>query len=126
LGCSTRTQKLQIEASWTLEYLFRMMIEITTEDSWQPIETAPKDGSQVVVYGKHAQWSSADGAIVTIGHYFAGLDCWMTDSGVMYDATHWMPLPESPENLPAKQQPNRQAKKINKRTPLKKFRSIRE
>ena len=88
-----------------------MMTEMTTEDSWQPIETAPRDGTQVIVYGKHAQHPQcADGAIVTIGHYLQGLDCWVTAYGVIYDAVYWMPLPAPP----TKERPKRKTEKNNK------------
>ena len=72
-----------------------MMTQKPEEDSWRLIETAPRDGTKIILYGKQAQsLSSTDGLLVTFGHYLIGLDCWITEGGVIYDATHWMPLPE--------------------------------
>ena len=57
---------------------------------WQPIETAPKDGSRVlVVSGEEyhvASWHGDNGY---------GLE-WFNDE-IMVPATHWMPLPSPPE-----------------------------
>ena len=101
------------------------MIENTKDDSWQPIETAPRDGTKIIVYGKHAQTQEDDqggqgGLIVTIGHYLGGLDCWVTSGGVMYDATQWLPLPE-----PQKQAPKRKTEGKTKSAILKKIEGMR-
>jgi len=80
-------------------------------DAWQPIETAPKDGTDVML---------TDGEHVTVGHWiyepggtteyrdadgrwigqddrdeFAGWIDWM--GGI--DATHWMPLPAASRRI---------------------------
>lgn len=61
--------------------------------SWQPIETAPKDGTEVIVFTPH------DGVISS--SYKHG--CWqkiciVNGRGVgRNDPTHWMPLPVAPE-----------------------------
>jgi hypothetical protein len=72
--------------------------------TWQPIETAPKDGTSVLVYGiwegeLNAQDDECD---VWKAHFF--WDQWCVDGGEYYsqhvvDPTHWMPLPEPPKNL---------------------------
>lgn len=58
---------------------------------WRPIETAPKDGTEIVVYAPY------DGVVSS--SYKHG--CWqklMTVSGARHEnaPTHWMPLPEPP------------------------------
>lgn len=61
--------------------------------AWQPIETAPKDGTNCLVYRKYPTGYE----IMTVAHYFAGKDNWEQDVG-LYDIvpSHWMPLPEKP------------------------------
>jgi hypothetical protein len=69
---------------------------------WQSIETAPKDGTSVLVYGfwegeLHGQDDERD---VWKAHFV--LDEWFVDGGEFYsqhviDPTHWMPLPEEPK-----------------------------
>ena len=59
--------------------------------AWQPIETAPRDGTRVLLYEN--------------GHYYAGETegddgYWSSFCGQYVvttpDPTHWMPLPEAP------------------------------
>ena len=65
---------------------------------WQPIETAPKDGTGVIVfyYAKagmaFAFW--ADGKWLEVS---PALPSMMENE--YCTPTHWMPLPESPEEL---------------------------
>ena len=90
---------------------------MTPEAKWQPIETAPKDGTAVLLFGgqpdRHsdytcgycddaldlpskcvvAWWEAYDGAL---GYW----RCGSYDNGVYgewEDPTHWMPLPEPPQ-----------------------------
>ena len=61
---------------------------------WQPIETAPKDGTRVILN---------DSLHTQIGFYSTALDCgeclgWVNDEGIVsLNPTHWMPLPEPPK-----------------------------
>ena len=73
-------------------------------DKWQPIETAPKDGTRILVTGgtfrrededeKRPAWTAIvwwdSDQRVWWGGYLA------QDVGVWYEPTHWMPLPEPP------------------------------
>lgn len=65
--------------------------------NWQPIKTAPKDGTNIIVYRP-----SFDGRYIPQ----VGMDWWFkTNSGDMTWAksrpdtqpTHWMPFPEPPK-----------------------------
>jgi len=72
-------------------------IEAATKDKWQPIETAPRDGTDIIVW---------DGDIVTITTWgktaHVPLYGWLQvawadpqDVDLMYpQPTHWMPRPE--------------------------------
>lgn len=63
---------------------------------WQPVETAPKDGTLVLLWWPY--WRQR----AVIGYYATLADRWQS-SEVLYDAeppTHWMPLPLPPETAP--------------------------
>ncbi|MEO0943239.1 MAG: DUF551 domain-containing protein [Pseudomonadota bacterium] len=68
---------------------------------WQPIETAPKDGTEVILF----YWWYIDGGLVTAGYWHPVFDdvkggFWYADlvNAGAADPTHWMPLPEPPSN----------------------------
>ncbi len=65
---------------------------------WLPIETAPKDGTVLLL------WEGID-AFAVIGHrfghwqedtYYRQGGYWSNGVGRVVIATHWMPLPEPP------------------------------
>lgn len=58
---------------------------------WQPIETAPKHGTLILLYEPRPDTHAYE-----IGFYDCG--CWF-GSDHMYTVypTHWMPLPDPPE-----------------------------
>lgn len=57
------------------------------QNGWQPIETAPKDGTQLLL------WSNRP----TVGAYGQRYQNWFTIPGeYTCRPTHWMPLPEPP------------------------------
>lgn len=59
---------------------------------WQPIETAPKDGTLILLYP-----TNGDGQIST-GYWWEHANCWGAGGGWFDDGevSHWMPLPEPP------------------------------
>jgi len=63
---------------------------------WQPIETAPKDGTHFLAY-----WPEHDldphMKQYHVCHYAHGAiwPCWITEDDL---PTHWMPLPPPPTN----------------------------
>lgn len=60
---------------------------------WQPIETAPRDGSDVLIGGYYPNgvW------FVSMGWFSEDRGYW---SGHKIDPpTHWMPLPQPPQSL---------------------------
>lgn len=63
---------------------------------WEPIETAPTDGTKIWLYGWRPHGGSAS-AESLIGSYEAGYTHgWECERGSEFYATHWMPLPEPP------------------------------
>lgn len=75
---------------------------------WQPIETAPKDGS--VVLGWHPLWKFPQAVcwqrpspLFDDGSHFGEFDAWVFADWLLHDhagsidLTHWMPLPTPPE-----------------------------
>lgn len=79
--------------------------------TWQPIETAPKDGTDILVHDNDAPglptgradacwagntavaaWWSDDSSI---GHWVCYMDR-VSDPDLHFTPTHWMPLPEPP------------------------------
>lgn len=65
---------------------------------WQPIETAPKDGTVVDIwaYGHRLPDVQFCGDDTTPGWYF--VYDYSELAAFDGDATHWMPLPDPPEN----------------------------
>ena len=64
---------------------------------WQPIKTAPKDGSKILVYLPPREKSDGSGvwdAVYTVSHWYAPGRYWWDHS--MSKPTHWMPLPAPP------------------------------
>ncbi len=80
----------------------RQLVGIKPRPDWQSIETAPKDGTTVMV----SRVTAGDGTrAIQLGRFDAGPGRWLTmdsditDGAVCYMATmpsHWMPLPEPP------------------------------
>ena len=66
---------------------------------WQPIDTAPKDGTEILLGGLYAKkkWTQSVGS--RVGEY------WMSNDGgdpewssiLFFKPTHWMPLPAPPK-----------------------------
>ena len=55
---------------------------------WQPIETAPKDGEEFMVW---------DGARTTLAYWWSVGRCWWArDFNEELKPTHWMPIPPPP------------------------------
>ena len=64
--------------------------ESLKRDQWQPIETAPKDGTVFLVWRKHATHP-------LMVRYESSYDWFANYDGEhVYDLTHWMPLPKPP------------------------------
>jgi hypothetical protein len=60
-----------------------------TQDQWQPIETAPKDGQRYLVY----QPEYKDGVYVLDARIMT-----LENAGFFRKSSHWMPLPAAPKD----------------------------
>lgn len=68
---------------------------MSDEPKWQPISTAPKDMTFVLLYG-YANGTETQ----AVGAWNSDLRKWVLDRAPklwMPDPTHWQPLPEPPE-----------------------------
>jgi hypothetical protein len=61
---------------------------------WQPIETAPKDGTRILLLTGRTE--VAVGRWLDNSHTRMPWAGWTTDLGPSSRATHWMPLPRPP------------------------------
>ena len=67
---------------------------------WQPIETAPKDGTEVLVT-LHEYGDPTKRRLYEVARYSERGAGWYGPSAhspKLYDPTHWMLLPEPPES----------------------------
>lgn len=68
---------------------------------WQPIETAPKDGTHILAYGE-SRYSIVEAETQAIIFWWekpCDLGHWTTLyglEGMVFRPTHWMPLPPNP------------------------------
>ena len=59
--------------------------------SWQPMETAPRDGTSILI------WDSS-GKCMVFGHWYDEWNDWQNDQNLceIPNPSHWMPLPPAP------------------------------
>lgn len=93
------------------EYINCLEVELTSYE-WQTIDSAPKDGTEVMLFGLCAGEVNGVSEFrgIDIGSWSGGKsdwgdgDWWDSTGGDAYKcwckATHWMPLPENPEDIP--------------------------
>jgi hypothetical protein len=61
---------------------------------WQPIETAPKDGTRILIFGARECYGGDYISLAYWDHWWRG----DYDEPVYVDEpTHWMPLPPPPQ-----------------------------
>lgn len=69
---------------------------------WQPIETAPKDGTEIIIFGADTGMGPNDEphtsrGVVTMAFWFKPWGGWETFNGAwVLGATYWLPLPPPP------------------------------
>jgi hypothetical protein len=79
----------------------RYICAICKRPLWQQIETAPKDGSAILIWPAKSAFSRKDDEFFSYVVRWNDLEQgWIEASGEEYDTflpTHWMPLPEPPK-----------------------------
>lgn len=77
--------------------------EMEAAQAWRPIETAPKDGTEILAHCPHDQIHAGEPHIIIVrynsnrhatGWYDQSLD---GDGRRVDRPTHWMPLPPAPQ-----------------------------
>lgn len=72
-------------------------LEAAEKTAWQPIETAPKDGTGILLFNPYEDaWIAVGRHMDHIHpdfHYGWNVDHWIDDS----KTTHWRPLPAAPQ-----------------------------
>ena len=65
---------------------------------WQPIETAPRDGTQILLYQRWKDDTLLRSAI-DLGVWDSEKKAWNCHLYNIDDPSHWMPIPKEPEIL---------------------------
>lgn len=102
---------------WHADWYTKMMRDLAESawqaalaSQWQPIETAPKDGTEMILSngvavqqgwwidnpGGTTEYRDADGNYVGQHDDEGYLGWWDVGGGMLPEPTHWMPLPPSP------------------------------
>jgi hypothetical protein len=82
-------------ATEELAQIRNRIAEFEVRTTWQPIESAPKDGRYINLYSKHfgiKEGCWLDGAEVFYAHF-----CQDDYKSMSKYWTHWMPIPASPK-----------------------------
>lgn len=99
---------IEIVKEWFEEHHFDVLNQRTGSDhdyqallnrlnKWQPIETAPKDGTEILLFIPAKNNDKDRDFVVAMN---AGRFCWENDLDQRCDfdqTTHWMPLPTPPK-----------------------------
>lgn len=78
-----------------------LLLERDDATPWQPIETAPKDGTRILLHFPRSGSRGKDEVVIGYWHQPGNPDqpgFWMGWGSGRKTATHWMPLPAPPSN----------------------------
>jgi hypothetical protein len=89
---------ISLAGTGSYRQLARVALEAAEKAAWQPIETAPKDGTGVLLFNPYEeQWVAIGRWLDHIHedfHYGWNVDQWRDGS----EPTHWRPLVDPPHN----------------------------
>jgi hypothetical protein len=79
-------------------------LEAAREDGWQPIETAPRDGTRILAMIRWSWSDGTDGEAQDVIYWHARAQFWVCGTPMNYvqvldegvAPTHWRPLPAPP------------------------------
>lgn len=79
-----------------IESMLAAHVEVAEAAGWQPIETAPKDGTVVILF--NPDWDSVVSGRWTYSHRHQR-ELWALSGDAFIDPapTHWMPVPPAPQ-----------------------------
>ena len=75
------------EARKELKDLYSRIVELEAMTTWKPIESAPRDGTEIWLFDQER----------VQGYWNVFTSWWDSDTHEIIDPTHWMPLPQPPE-----------------------------
>ena len=97
--------KCQIDTE-DARFLYDLARRAYLATQWQPIETAPRDGTMVDLWGiNHLSYDKHSSRKVNVKfgpvRDWMGIerDDWQHGRGEDYEPTHWMPIPASPKGV---------------------------
>lgn len=94
--CGVMQQIVELAAAYRddVPAMVARIRELETATAWQPIETAPRDREEVLL------WSASYPDTLIVGFHPGGKygEEWeSSETGETFIPTHWMPLPPAPE-----------------------------
>lgn len=76
----------------------RKMLKEGNDMEWQPISTAPKDGTKILIHFQCEDFSDVDIYVAFYSRFFSSPWRIINDFGFNeHVPTHWMPLPDAPK-----------------------------
>lgn len=90
-GWAQRDAEEREDEAEAVEAVYKELNELRERCEWRPIESAPKDGTRVLLY--RDLWMESMGVC-----FWDGVQCeWRPVNGSCFPgSSHWMPLPEPP------------------------------
>ncbi len=76
-----------------IDALKQQNAELLAAQQWQPIESAPRDGTRILVF------IDSHFSFTTVARWDDDKDCWKSawDDQSVYAVAYWQPLPQPPE-----------------------------